>query len=89
MTVVTKEFIFYDAGTFPVLHEVGEEVTGEVEAYAISQGFTGDGPADPLFEAKHRGGGVWDVFGPEGKVAADLDKLGAKAKADELNGVTA
>jgi hypothetical protein len=40
MTIVTKEFTYYDNGCIPVIHLVGEDVTGEVEAYAVSQGFT-------------------------------------------------
>jgi hypothetical protein len=86
MTRVTKEFTYYDDGTFPVVHEIGEEVEGEVEAFAISEGFTGDASVVlPVYVAKHRGGGKWDVYGPDGIVTPDLDGPTAKATAVELN----
>ena len=85
MAKVTQAFKFYDDGISPVVHEVGEEVTGAVEEYAIGQGFAGETDASPVYVAKHRGGGKWDVHGPDGVVVGDLDKETAKAKAEELN----
>lgn len=86
MAIVTKDFEFYDHGTFPVVHSVGEEVTGSVEEFAISQGFAGETDASPAYVAKHRGGGKWDVHGPDGVAVSDLTKDEAKAEADRLNG---
>lgn len=53
MAIVTKEFTFHDHGTFPVLHLVGEDVTGSVEEYAISQGYAGGGDASPAPSEAH------------------------------------
>lgn len=52
MATVTTAFKFYDDGVTCVLHDIGEEVTGSVEDYAISQGFSeGGGTAAPVPEA--------------------------------------
>lgn len=88
MATVIKAFKYYDDGINCTLHEEGEAVTGAVEEYAISQGFAEGADKAPAatYLAKHRGGGKWDVYGPDGIVESDLDKETAKAKAEELNG---
>lgn len=88
MATVTKEFVYYDDGCFPTVHAVGEDVNGDVAAYAISQGFAGELlPLLPVaFTAKHIGGGSWQVINADGEMVAEgLKKDEAKAKADELN----
>jgi hypothetical protein len=89
MALVNKEFTYYDDGCFPTVHAVGETVTGEVEDFAISQGFAGAESASGVYIAKHRGGGKWDVHGPDGVVVPDLDKDTAKATAESMNEVPA
>lgn len=89
--IVKQPFDFYHDGINPTHYPAGEQdIPKDALAVAEAEGWleeadqkpSGDPPA---FTAKHLGGGKWDVVGPEGVVASDLNKDEAKAKAAELN----
>lgn len=88
---VKTPFDFYHDGINPTHYPAGEqELPKDALAVAESEGWLEDenqkpAPAAECYAAEHRGGGKWDVYGPDEIVAADLNKEEAKSMVDELN----
>jgi len=89
--IVKTPFDFYHDGINPTHYPAGEQdIPKDALAVAEAEGWLEEGDQKPsgdslAYTAKHHGGGKWDVIGPEGVVASDLNKEEAKAKTDELN----